>query len=171
MIRPERIGHVVIKVRNLERSKKFYTEVVGLDLMGEVSRFRIAFLASNRRDHHELGLLEVGDDAPEAQFRQPGLLHVAFRLPDYETLRAKYAELKAHGVKVNATTDHGVALGVYFPDPDGNEIEFYVDGTPDHIAEFDNPYAGTGKLDFASDEPGLLDALSPTGTGAGQRAN
>jgi catechol 2,3-dioxygenase len=171
MIRPERLGHVVVKVRNLERSKKFYQEVIGLDLMGEVPEFRIAFLASNRRDHHELGLLEVGEDAPAAEFRQPGLMHVAFRVPSYDALRAKYAELKAHGVQVNATTDHGVALGVYFPDPDGNEIEFYVDGNPAHIAKFPNPYAGTGKLDFADADPGLLDSFTPNGAVAGTNAS
>jgi catechol 2,3-dioxygenase len=171
MIKPERIGHVVIKVRNLERSKKFYTEVIGLDQMGQVDAFHIAFFASGRRDHHELGILEVGDDAPDAEFRQPGLLHVAFRLPTLEALKEKYAELKAHGVQVNATTDHGVALGIYFADPDGNELEFYIDGSPEHVASFPNPYAGTAKLDFADADPGLLDSITPNGAGTGNGAN
>jgi catechol 2,3-dioxygenase len=54
MIRPERIAHVVIRVRDLERSRKFYTEVLGMDVMMEASALRGVFLANNRRDHHEL---------------------------------------------------------------------------------------------------------------------
>jgi len=106
MIHPDRLGHLVIKVRDLERSKKFYTEVMGLELMGEVPQFKIAFLAANRRDHHELGLLEVGPEADGGQFEQVGLLHFAFRMKSYEELGAAYRDLKSHGVKVVATTNH-----------------------------------------------------------------
>ena len=61
MIKPERIGHVVLKVRNLARSRQFYAELLGLDLMYEIPG--MAFLASHRRDHHEIGLMEVGEAA------------------------------------------------------------------------------------------------------------
>jgi len=60
MIHPDRIGHVVIKVRDLERSRRFYTEVLGLELMKELPEVKMIFLASNRRDHHELALAEIG---------------------------------------------------------------------------------------------------------------
>ena len=60
MIHPERIGHVVIKVRDIERSRKFYTEVMGLQLMMELSKLKMAFFASNGRDHHEIACMEVG---------------------------------------------------------------------------------------------------------------
>ncbi|MBF6568106.1 MAG: VOC family protein [Candidatus Binataceae bacterium] len=164
MIHPERLGHVVIKVRDLERSKKFYIEVLGMDLMEEVPQFRIAFLAFNRRDHHEIGLLEVGPEADPGKFEQVGLLHIAFRMKTYEELRAAYQELKSREVKVVATVDHGVARGVYFKDPDGNELELYVDGDPAVFGKWPNAYAGVEKLDFAQDSPGLMESVLPPDT-------
>jgi catechol-2,3-dioxygenase len=74
-ILPERIGHVVIKVRNLERSRKFYTEVLGMDVMMDIPAVRGVFLANNRRDHHEVALLEVVPEAAALQAKQIGLAH------------------------------------------------------------------------------------------------
>ena len=59
MIHPDRIGHIVLKVRSLERSRPFYTEVLGLEVMKELPEVKMVFLASNRRDHHEIALAEV----------------------------------------------------------------------------------------------------------------
>lgn len=84
MIRPERIAHVVLKVRDLERSKKFYTEVLGMDVMSEIPMPRILFLANNRRDHHEIALLEIGAQASAPPANAVGLVHVAFRLRNEE---------------------------------------------------------------------------------------
>lgn len=159
MIRPERIAHVVIKVRDLERSKRFYTEVLGLDSMGMLERPRVAFLAANRRDHHEIGLVEVGPDAPEADARAVGLVHIAFRLGTEEELRAAYRELKDRGVPVSFTVDHGVTRSVYFRDPDGNELEVYCDNPPEAYGRLANPYGGTEGLDFAPDSPSFADVL------------
>jgi catechol 2,3-dioxygenase-like lactoylglutathione lyase family enzyme len=62
MIVPDRIGHVVIKVRDLERSRKFYTEVLGLKQMMDLPEFKMVFFASNGRDHHELeDVLDVAE--------------------------------------------------------------------------------------------------------------
>jgi len=63
MIKAERLGHVVLKVRDLQRSRKFYTEVLGMDVMMEVAAIPAVFLANNRRDHHEIALFEVGPEA------------------------------------------------------------------------------------------------------------
>jgi catechol-2,3-dioxygenase len=57
MICPERIGHVVLKVRDLERSKKFYAEVMGLEVMKVEPSIKMAFFASNGRDHHEIAAI------------------------------------------------------------------------------------------------------------------
>ena len=160
MIRPQRIAHVVIKVRDLERSKRFYQEVLGLDLMGEIDRPRVAFLAANRNDHHEVGLLEVGAEAPDADARAVGLVHIAFRLANEEQLHDAYRELKERRVPVRFTVDHGVTKSVYFSDPDGNELEVYSDNAPQDVSRFSNPYAGMDKLDFAPDDPGLGDIVS-----------
>ncbi|MBE3602334.1 VOC family protein [bacterium] len=155
MIVPDRIGHVVIKVRDLERSKKFYTEVLGLTQMMEIPEIKMAFFASNARDHHELACVEVGADAPGPRKGEIGLVHIAFRLRDEDHLRAAHAELKRLGVPIISTVDHGVSLSIYFRDPDGHQLEVYCDGTPEHRARFANDYMGSGKLEFAKDEPGI----------------
>ena len=160
MIHPDRIGHVVIKVRELERSCKFYTEVLGLQLMKHVPEIRAAFLASNGRDHHEIALFEVGSQAEAPRGNQIGLAHIAFRLRSKEELRNAYQELKAGGVPVSFTVDHGVSKSVYFQDPDGHELEVYCDNQPEEYAQLPNAYLGMEKLDFAQEDPGLADFLA-----------
>lgn len=160
MIHPERIGHIVIKVRNLERSRKFYTEVLGMDVMMDVPAIRGVFLANNRRDHHEVGLFEVGPEAEGLRAKQVGLAHIAFRLRTEEELRAAYKEFKEKEVPISFTVDHGVTKSIYFRDPDGHELEVYCDNSPEEIAKFPNPYLGTSKLDFAPDDPGIAEAFA-----------
>lgn len=157
MIRPERIAHVVIKVRDLERSRKFYSEVLGLQLMKELPQFKISFLASNGRDHHEIGLIEVGADAPSPRPNAVGLAHFAFRLENEERLRAAYRELKAREVPISFTVNHGITKSIYFRDPDNNELEVYCDNPPEEYARMPNSYGGMEKLDFAPEEHGLAD--------------
>ena len=160
MIRPERIGHVVIKVRDLERSRKFFTEVLGLQVMMELPQIKMAFFASNGRDHHEIACIEVGQDAERQHARQIGLLHIAFRLNDENHLRAAYKELKEREVPIDFTVDHGITKSIYFRDPDGHQFEVYCDNPPEYIARMrDNKYAGMDKLDFAPDEPGIAETF------------
>jgi catechol 2,3-dioxygenase len=160
MIRPDRIGHVVIKVRNLERSRRFYAELLGLQLMHEMPQIKMAFLASNGRDHHEIGLVEVGDNAPGPQKGETGLLHIAFRLRDEDHLKAAYRELKENQVEIVSTVDHGITKSIYFRDPDGNQLEVYCDNSKEYTKSLGKSYDGMNKLDFAQEEPGLRDSMS-----------
>lgn len=160
MIRPERIAHVVLKVRDVARSKKFYTEVLGMDVMSEMSTPPILFLANNRRDHHEIALLEVGSQASAPPANAVGLVHVAFRLRSEEELRAAYKELKEKDVPISFTVNHGITKSVYFFDPDGHELEVYCDNAPEEYAKLPNSYMGMDKLDFAPDDPGLADVFA-----------
>ena len=160
MIRPDRIGHVAIRVRDLKRSREFYTEVLGLQLMKEIPEWRAAFLSSGGRDHHEMALLEVGPQAEVPRANEVGLVHIAFRLPSEEDLRTAYQELKARGVPVAFTVNHGVSKSVYFQDPDGHGVEVYCDNPPEEYAHMPNPYMGVEKLDFAQDDPGLADVFA-----------
>jgi catechol 2,3-dioxygenase len=157
MIHPDRIGHIVIKVRSLERSRRFSTEVLGLELMKELPEAKMIFLASNRRDHHELALAEVGERAGAPHPSDIGLAHFAFRLKNMDDLRAAYRELKEHDVLISFTVNHGVTRSVYFLDPDGHQLEVYVDNPPEEIAKMSDPYCGLEKLDFAPEELGLRD--------------
>jgi catechol 2,3-dioxygenase len=160
MIRPERIAHVVIRVRDLARSRKFYTEVLGMDVMMEAPALRGVFLANNRRDHHELALIEVGPQAEGPRQNQLGLSHIAFRLRTEEELRAAYRELKEKEVPISFTVNHGITKSVYFYDPDGYELEVYCDNPPEEIAKLPNSYLGMDKLEFAPNDPGLADAVA-----------
>ena len=159
MIVPDRIGHVVIKVRDIERSRHFYTDVMGLTVMMEVPKMKMAFFASHGRDHHELACVEVGADAPGPQKGEIGLVHIAFRLRDEEHLRAAYRELKEKHVPIVSTVDHGITKSIYFRDPDGHQLEVYCDNSAEYIASLPKSYAGTDKLDFAPDEPGLRESF------------
>lgn len=160
MIRPERLAHVVIKVRDLERSRKFYTEVLGMQVMKDVPEIRAVFLANHARDHHELALFQVGADAAAPRREHVGLAHIAFRLRSTEDLEAAYRELKAKQVPVHFTVNHGVTKSVYFRDPDGHELEVYCDNAIEDYAGMPNAYLGMDKLEFAQDERGLKEMLS-----------
>jgi catechol 2,3-dioxygenase len=161
MIKPDRIGHVVIKVRDIERSKKFYMDVLGLDLMMELPQIKMAFFASNRRDHHEIACVEVGADAAGNQPKQIGLVHIAFRLRDEDHLKAAYKEFKEKNVPINFTVDHGVTKSIYFRDPDGNQLEVYCDNPRDYARQkAAEGYGGMDKLEFAQEERGIQEAFA-----------
>jgi catechol 2,3-dioxygenase len=159
MIVPDRIGHVVIKVRDLQRSRQFYTDVIGLEVMMELPHIKMAFFASHGRDHHELACIEVGDAAPAPPKGAVGLSHIAFRLRDEDHLRAAYRELKEKSVPVLSTIDHGITKSIYLRDPDGYQIEVYCDTSAQYQAGFPNPYGGMDKLEFAQDDPGIGDVM------------
>lgn len=160
MIHPERIAHIVLKVRDRERSKKFYTEILGMQVMKDVPEIKAVFLSFNGRDHHEIALFEIGPDAAAPKFNEVGLFHFAFRLRSEEELQAAHRELKEKGVPVTFTVNHGVTKSVYFRDPDGNELEVYSDNAPEEYIQMPNAYLGMEKLDFAPNDPGLADMLA-----------
>jgi len=121
------LGHVVLKVRNRERSEAFYKDVLGLPLVARMEEYKMAFFSLG--NHHDFAIAEVGDDAAAADTNMPGLAHVAFKIgDDLGALKRAKADLDAAGVKTRAV-DHGVSQSLYFNDPDGNGLEVYVDGT------------------------------------------
>jgi catechol-2,3-dioxygenase len=123
------LGHAVLRVRNLERSAAFYRDVLG---MREVARYggKMAFFSLGA-NHHDLALMELGADAAAADPGAVGLYHLAFKVGDtLDELRAVKAELEAGGVAILGMSDHRVSQSLYILDPDGIELELYVDADP-----------------------------------------
>jgi catechol 2,3-dioxygenase len=125
MLQPVRIGHVVLKVRDLDRSLGFYRDLLGFRVAGEMSNVMI-FLTATGENHHDLGLLRVGDQAASPLSTAVGLYHVAVQLADWDAVKHAHALLSERGL-LRGTADHGVTRSLYTVDPDGNEIELYCD--------------------------------------------
>jgi catechol 2,3-dioxygenase len=123
------LGHVVLKVRNLDRSIAFYRDILG---MKEVMRYRGAMVFfSLGSNHHDLGLLQLDDHARLPAPYSIGLYHIAFKVGNtLDELRECKVHLEKHGVRLTGMSDHGVSQSLYLADPDGNEIELYVDADP-----------------------------------------
>lgn len=123
------IGHIVLKVRDLERSVPFYKEVLGMKEVARNSR-GMAFLTFDA-NHHDIALLETGADSPDSPQKAPGLAHLALKIGStIEELREAKGWLESHGVKINRINDHNVTKSIYFPDPDGNELEVFIEVDP-----------------------------------------
>jgi catechol-2,3-dioxygenase len=128
------LGHLVLYVRDVERSSAFYRDVLGwrqiLPEEGQPVAFPVAaFSSPSGRTHHELLLIEVGPDAAsQPAGRRVGLYHFGLKVGDSDDeLRDALATVQAAGVAVTGASDHTVTHSLYIADPDGNEIELYVD--------------------------------------------
>lgn len=118
-----KIGHVHLKVRRLETSLPFYTEILGLRITERVGRY--AFLSFGR-EHHDVALNEVGTDSRIPGERDIGLFHFAIAVSTLRELKDCYRRLRAAKIAVEPV-DHGISKVLYFDDPDGNGIEVYLD--------------------------------------------
>ncbi len=121
------LAHVVFYVRRLSPSLSFYTEIVGLTQVGNLFGGRAAMLTGGRT-HHELLLIEVGDAPAPVPGRRIGLYHVGWKVGEnLDDLRRVYEHVKAKGYPVEGMSDHTVSQSLYLFDPDGNEVELFVD--------------------------------------------
>jgi catechol 2,3-dioxygenase len=121
------LGHVVFYVKDLERSLAFYRDLLGFREVGRVFGGAAAALTSGRT-HHELLLIQVGDAPGPMIGRRRGLYHIGIKVGDsLDDLREAKQELEKAGVEIGGMSDHTVSQSLYLHDPDGNEVELYVD--------------------------------------------
>lgn len=123
---PKYLGHVNIYVRNAERSQRWYEDVLGLHTYDFLPG-RAAFMSAHREESHEVALMQVGEDALGPQQGQVGLNHMAWRMDSLEDLKELYHRLNEKRVPIDRVSDHGISLGIYLHDPDGNGIEVYYE--------------------------------------------
>jgi catechol 2,3-dioxygenase len=146
-IQVRNVGHVVLKVRDAERSARFYRDVLGLKEVARGNFGRPMVFFSTGENHHDVAVMEVGPQAPLPEAGGVGLYHVALRIgTTLDELRAAKAHLEAHGITKLRITDHRVSQSIYLDDPDGNGVELYVDADPAIWREDPSRVASVGPL-------------------------
>ena len=121
-----RIGHVHLKVADLDRALGFYVDVLGFELMQRFGR-EAAFISAGGY-HHHIGL-NTWESAggPQPAPGTTGLYHLAILYPTRGELADAYRRLIAAGIPLDGASDHGVSEALYLSDPDRNGVELYRD--------------------------------------------
>lgn len=147
------VGHVHLKVSDLDRAIAFYRDVLGFELQQRYGD-AAAFLGAGGY-HHHIGLNTWHSrGGPQPPARATGLYHSAFLYPDRKALGAVLRQVVEAGIVIDGAADHGVSEAVYLRDPDGNGVELYRDRAPE-----DWPRDGEGNLAMVNaplDIPALL---------------
>ena len=112
------LGHVGIHVHDMERSKAFYRDLLGLTVNDESERMIFMSAQDRVAEHHELVLCSGRVDGTIVQ-------QISFRCGSLQDVRDYYRAFLEHEVPINRVVSHGNAIGLYFQDPDGNQIEVY----------------------------------------------
>jgi catechol 2,3-dioxygenase len=150
------IGHVHLKVADLDRALGFYCGVLGFELTQRLGS-EAAFVSAGGYHHHiGLNTWESKGGSPPPPGRT-GLYHVAIRYPDRRTLADAVQRLQRAGVRLDGASDHGVSEALYLHDPDGNGVELYRDRPPQEWPRA--PGGGLAMVTQPLDLRGLLKEL------------
>lgn len=139
------IGHVHLKVADLDRALAFYADVLGFEIMARMGQSAVFLGAGGYHHHIGLNTWESRDGSPPPP-GTTGLYHVAIRYPDRAALAIALQRLGNAGVPLEGAADHGVSEALYLRDPDGNGIELYWDRPRDQW-----PRAADGTLQMTTD--------------------
>ena len=149
-----RIGHVHLKVADLDRALRFYRDVLGFELTQRYGK-EAAFLSAGGY-HHHIGLntweSEGGSSPP---LNSTGLYHLAIAYPTRTQLADALRRLMRAGIPLDGASDHGVSEALYLRDPDGNGVELYWDRPREQW-----PRTSTGDLAMVTEPLNLDDLLS-----------
>jgi catechol 2,3-dioxygenase len=149
-----RIGHVHLKVADIERSLHFYCDILGFQLMQRMGR-SAAFISAGGYHHH------IGLNTWESKNGSPpppgttGLYHIAILYPSREKLADALRRLIDAGIPLEGAADHGVSEALYLRDPDGNGVELYWDRPH---AQW--PFTADGELAMVTEALDLQDLLA-----------
>lgn len=148
------IGHVHLKVANLERAIAFYSGVLGFEITQRYGQ-QAAFLSAGGYHHHiGLNTWESAGGSPPPR-GTTGLYHIAIRYPDRRTLADALRRLTAAGIRLDGAADHGVSEALYLRDPDQNGVELYWDRPQDQW-----PRDASGNLAMVTEPLDLIALLS-----------
>ena len=124
-IRPTRLGHLVLRVRNVDRAEEFYGGILGLEVKGRIED-KMVFFRSNPDVDHDLAVMAIGEGAPGPNSEGVGLYHFAYELGSFKELQDAHRTVVENNVRIAGYGDHGDTKGLYISDPDGNEIALYA---------------------------------------------
>ncbi len=145
------LSHIGLWVTDMGRMRDFYARVLGFKVMdqGELRSGgpRLTFLSKDPKDHHQIVLVTGREKGTKSTVNQ-----ITFRVASIKEVRAMHDVAVAHGIKGVDPVDHGNAWSVYFPDPEGNRLEFFCD-TPWYVRQ---PYREV--LDFSLSDQGIEEA-------------
>jgi catechol 2,3-dioxygenase len=121
-----RIGHVHLKVSNIERALEFYHDLLGFEIKARYGDQAVFISAGGY--HHHIGLNTwYSKDSPPAAKHEVGLFHTAILYPTRRDLAAIFHHLNENSYPFTGAADHGVSEALYLDDPDGNGVELYWD--------------------------------------------
>ncbi len=120
----QRVGHIVIKMRDLEAAKRFYGEILGMSIATE-SESGVFFRFGDY--HHDIAVFKVSEQAEAPKRDQVGLAHMALVIDSFDSLVRMYRRLKDYGVPIRGTIDHSFTRSIYCSDPEGNQVEIYCE--------------------------------------------
>ena len=135
MVNLKRVGHLVLNVKNVQKSTQFYTEVLGFQVA--LQKKDATFLTCGKI-HHDLALFQASPMATPVSKGGLGLNHMALQVEDFDMLTKYYHVLKDREL-IDRTTDHGMTSSIYLKDPDGNGIELFCNNQ-------DNPVDGLSMM-------------------------
>lgn len=151
-----RIGHIHLKVSNLDKALTFYRDILGFDLTMMYGD-QAAFLSAGGYHHHiGLNTWESENAGPASRYGV-GLYHAAILYPERKDLAAIYQRLRAVNYTIDGASDHGVSEALYLRDPDNNGIELYWDKPRDQWPTNEN--GGIDMYTRALDMHSLLETL------------
>ena len=120
------VGHVHLKVSDIDRALDFYVGVLGFDVMARIGD-QAAFISAGGYHHHiGLNTWESKGAGPPPR-SSTGLYHTAIRFPDRKTLAQAVRRVLDAGIQLDGASDHGVSEAIYLRDPDDNGVELYRD--------------------------------------------